>query len=75
MSFELLSFSGPDELARAAVREWLARIADPRPRFTVALSGGRIATNLFSATAKLARDIPAIHEVRFFWADERCVPP
>jgi 6-phosphogluconolactonase len=74
VSFELLSFSGPDELARAAARDWLARIADA-PQFTVALSGGRIATNLFSATAKLARDFPSIHKVQFFWADERCVPP
>ena len=75
MPFDLLSFSGPDELAHAAAREWLARIADARLQFTVALSGGRIATNLFSATAKLAREVPALHEVRFFWADERCVPP
>jgi 6-phosphogluconolactonase len=75
MPFELLSFSGPDELARAAARQWLARIGDARSQFTVALSGGRIATNLFSATAKLAGENLAIHTIQFFWADERCVSP
>jgi 6-phosphogluconolactonase len=75
MGFELVSFSGPDPLARAASGEWLAKVAEAAEPYIVALSGGRIAANLFSATAELARHNSSIRKVHFFWADERCVPP
>ena len=75
MGFELVSFSGPDPLARAASGEWLEAIRKASEPYLVALSGGRIATNLFTASAELACNDAAIHRVHFFWADERCVPP
>lgn len=77
--FELLSFASADDLARAAASAWLDEIeAADRAGQThcVALSGGRIAQNFFSATAAQAKArITSFDCVHFFWADERCVPP
>jgi 6-phosphogluconolactonase len=76
---ELLSFAGPDELARAAAGAWLDEIAAAgrtgRP-YCVALSGGRIAQKFFAAAAtSAAARKTSFDPVHFFWADERCVPP
>jgi 6-phosphogluconolactonase len=84
-NLELLRFSGPDELARAAAREWLAMLGVlhrdtscpqlSRPA-AVALSGGRIYKQFFNAVVELTREAKAdFAGVDFFWADERCVPP
>ena len=77
-NFELLSFFSPEELAEAAAQRWLATLqgaATEKP-YCVALSGGRIARQLFSAVVKQAKaqriKWDAVH---FFWGDERCVPP
>ena len=40
----------------------------------MALSGGRIARELFTAVTAQARPV-SFAGVHFFWADERCVPP
>lgn len=72
-------FESPDELARAAAKDWLEllqmlEVAGREP--TVALSGGRIARTFFDAAARLfAGHRELMHKVHFFWADERCVPP
>jgi 6-phosphogluconolactonase len=68
-NYELLSFPTPEALACAAAEQWCAQLA---PATTVALSGGRIATQFFGAVARLR---PQMDNVHFFWADERCVPP
>jgi 6-phosphogluconolactonase len=77
--FELISFAGPDELARAVAGAWLDEIAAAnravQPQ-SVALSGGRIALKFFAEVAKQAKAravSPGL--IHFFWADERCVPP
>jgi len=77
--FELVSFAGGDELAQAAARAWLEKVAAASRagrRHLVALSGGRIARRFFSAAAEQAK-VRAVSfaGVHFFWADERCVPP
>ncbi|MFM8470117.1 MAG: 6-phosphogluconolactonase, partial [Limisphaerales bacterium] len=42
----------------------------------VAVSGGRIAKDFFSAVARQAQARKqSLAHVHFFWADERCVPP
>jgi 6-phosphogluconolactonase len=76
---ELLSFTSPDDLARAAAGAWLNEIESASRNvqpYCVALSGGRITQKFFSATVAQAK---ARHVsfagVHFFWADERCVPP
>ena len=75
---ELQHFASADELAARVAADWLAAIrtaAEAGSRFTVALSGGRIAKTFLSATAHraLAEDVSFRH-VEFFWGDERCVP-
>jgi len=43
---------------------------------SVALSGGRIAKDFFSAVTRLTRKRgQSLAHFHFFWADERCVPP
>jgi 6-phosphogluconolactonase len=76
-TYELLSFPNSDALARAAAEQWCAQL---QTTTTVALSGGRIATQFFNAVAQLVLRKDELHEslthhVHFFWADERCVPP
>jgi 6-phosphogluconolactonase len=70
-------FTDASALAQHVARRWLGSEAT-RFRY-VALSGGRIARDLLTATAALAAaDADAarrIQETEFFWADERCVPP
>jgi 6-phosphogluconolactonase len=77
--FELASFANADELARAAASAWLdeIEIADrANEKFCVALSGGRIAQKFYAQTVEQAKERKiSFARVRFFWADERCVPP
>ena len=76
MAYELISFSDEAALAEAAAARWLDAIegAGDRP-FCVALSGGRITRRLFAAVVAQARlRKTEWGRVRFFWADERCVP-
>jgi 6-phosphogluconolactonase len=76
---ELLSFAGPDELARGVATAWLDKIADARragKKHCIALSGGRIAQKFFTSTVEQAgAGQISFDHVHFFWADERCVPP
>ena len=68
-------FASAQDLAVAAAEEFLGAKTDVSI-FTVALSGGRIAKDFFSAVARLARASgQSLAHVHFFWADERCVPP
>jgi 6-phosphogluconolactonase len=75
----LNSFANADELASCVANLWLDEIESANradKTHCVALSGGRIAHKLFSATVEraTARKI-SFERVHFFWADERCVPP
>src|SRR5262249_31146666 len=77
--FELISFPNSTALAQAVAGAWLETIQEcrqrGRPQF-VALSGGRIARDFFTATVEVARHRKAsLASVHFFWADERCVGP
>jgi 6-phosphogluconolactonase len=78
-NFDLLSFATADELAHAAAGAWLDEIAAANRAgkpYCVALSGGRIAQKFFTSIVEQAgaRKL-SFAPVRFFWADERCVPP
>jgi 6-phosphogluconolactonase len=75
-NFELKSFSGADELARAAAQDWLDLLDRTDGAHLVAVPGGRIAKNFFRAVAELAGPSSGpLQKADFFWADERCVPP
>ena len=77
--FEYLFFADPGELARAAANAWLDEIERANragKTHCVALSGGRIALDFFTAAVEQARRRSvSFDRVHFFWADERCVPP
>jgi 6-phosphogluconolactonase len=77
--FELLSFQDAEELARATAARWLKEIGAGNGTgvsYAVALAGGRIALQFFSAVAELAGAQGAsLQRVHFFWGDERCVSP
>lgn len=63
-------------LAAAAVAEALQKALDQRETVNLVLTGGRAAGPVYRELA--ARKIPAAADwdrVRFFWGDERCVPP
>lgn len=68
---ELVRFDSAEKLANAVAKEWLGEVART-PRQCCAFSGGRIAEKFFEALRALS---PALNNVHFFWADERCVPP
>ena len=78
-NFELISFASADELASRAAGAWLDEIEAANragKMHCVALSGGRIAPEFFTATVEQARVRKiSFARVHFFWADERCVPP
>lgn len=75
-NWELKPCADATALADLAVAEfigWAALSSEPK---TVAVSGGRIAKDFFSAVARQSKARgQSLAHVHFFWADERCVPP
>ena len=72
-------FETADELAGTVARNWLEQLRELKTAavtYLVALSGGRIAKQFFSAVARQAKAERGLFDtVHFFWGDERCVPP
>jgi 6-phosphogluconolactonase len=82
MSFKLVPFANPAELAKGAATNWLNDLRKrkhPEARYNVALSGGRITQTFFSEIVVLlgngSEAGKLFQNVHFYWADERCVPP
>ncbi len=79
MSFEIAVLPDPESLALAAADEFARSAADAirkRRLFRVALSGGSTPRALYRRlTRPPYRGAIAWDRVRFFWGDERCVPP
>ena len=77
--YKLDSYPTDDALARAAASAWLDEIeaaARAETTYSVALSGGRIVKKFYLAVmTEGARRKTSFKHVRFFWSDERCVPP
>jgi 6-phosphogluconolactonase len=77
-AFQLVQFQSEAELASAAASAWLDEIETANragKAHWVALSGGRIAPQLFASAAEQAKKRSvSLDHVHFFWADERCVP-
>ncbi len=70
------TFANANELAAAVAEQWIQFIRDENRPLSIALSGGRIARPLFSQiTRQTLRAQVDCSKLRFFWADERCVPP
>ncbi|MEI6673752.1 MAG: 6-phosphogluconolactonase [Verrucomicrobiota bacterium] len=77
--FKVVSYPTAAALAAAAAAAWLDAVAAARMAgrgFTVAVSGGRVLRRFLAESARLAAQYHVdFSHVRFFWADERCVPP
>ena len=70
------AFASANELAAAVAEQWIQFIRYENRPLSIALSGGRIARPLFSQIAQQTlRAQLDCSKLRFFWADERCVPP
>ncbi|MCS1411042.1 MAG: 6-phosphogluconolactonase [Verrucomicrobia subdivision 3 bacterium] len=68
-------FESADALAIAVAERWLEFVAGANRLLSVGLSGGRITERLFAQIASKALGAASVVEkLRFFWADERCVP-
>lgn len=75
---ELRRFPDAAALAAAVADDWIALAsAAPADRPQLfAVSGGRIAGDLFAAVAARGQGgVPGFTSAHWFWADERCVPP
>ena len=55
--------------------EWFKEIIDENDYITVALSGGSTPKSLFNYWSTLPSGEINWNKVKFFWGDERCVPP
>jgi 6-phosphogluconolactonase len=79
MGTEVRHFENATTLATAVAARWMDELIaqkNAQVPYSVALSGGRIAKNLFAEAARLAAARSYKFEgVHFFWGDERCVPP
>lgn len=69
------AFAAANELAAAVAEQWIQFVRYENRPLSIALSGGRIAGRLFSQIARQTlRAQLDCSRLRFFWADERCVP-
>jgi 6-phosphogluconolactonase len=70
-------YSGKDELAEKLARdfsEYVKRLTETADQVDIALSGGSTPNLFFRAMTALRPEIDW-ERVRFYWVDERCVPP
>jgi 6-phosphogluconolactonase len=70
-------YSGKDELAEKLARdftEYVKRLSEAVEKVDIALSGGSTPNLFFRAMTSLRPEIDW-GRVRFYWVDERCVPP
>lgn len=75
-NWELKSCANATALAEQCAAEFVGWAASSSAPKSVAISGGRIAKDFFSAVARQAKERgQSLAHVHFFWADERCVPP
>lgn len=69
-------FSTPTETAHALVKHILLLVAEKKGKpFHLALSGGSTPALLFDIWASHYRELTPWEQLRFYWVDERCVPP
>lgn len=67
-------FDTTNELNRSFT-DWLTERLTEKKELTIALSGGSTPKRLFDHWAKLPHGTIDWSKIKFFWGDERCVPP
>ncbi len=55
--------------------DWLMQLSQQHESLNIALSGGSTPKALFDELSKAYKDVIDWSRIRFFWGDERCVPP
>lgn len=69
-------YPNPTSTAHALIQRILSLLAErPDRPFHIALSGGSTPGLLFALWASHYRELTPWHQLRFYWVDERCVPP
>jgi 6-phosphogluconolactonase len=68
------TFPSTAELA-TAFANWLVEITAGKDSFSIALSGGRTPIYLFDQLVARYSDKIDWQKIKFYWGDERCVPP
>lgn len=71
---EIQIFNSLQEL-NESFTEWFKEISSSEKQITVALSGGSTPKSLFSYWSSLPEGEIDWAKIKFFWGDERCVPP
>ena len=71
---EIQIFNSLQEL-NESFTEWFKEISSSKNQITVALSGGTTPKSLFDYWSSLPKDEINWTKIKFFWGDERCVPP
>lgn len=75
-SWELKSCADATTVAEQCAADFISWATPTSAPKSVAISGGRIAKDFFSAVARQAmKRGQSLAHIHFFWADERCVPP
>src|SRR3712207_1429095 len=74
---KLHSYATPEATARALIRHILQLLdaADAQSTLNIALSGGSTPALMFRLWADEFGQTTSWQRLRFFWVDERCVPP
>lgn len=69
-------YATPADTAHALIRRILQLVEEKHgDSFNIALSGGSTPALMFDIWATEYRDMTPWKQLRFFWVDERCVPP
>jgi len=68
------TFPSTAELA-TAFANWLVEMTAGKASFSIALSGGRTPIYLFDQLVARYSDKIDWQKIKFYWGDERCVPP
>lgn len=64
-----------EELSEQFAQLLIEKVNNSKDDFNIALSGGSTPKNIFKYLAAQHHNTIRWHKVKFFWGDERCVPP
>jgi len=77
MNKEIKIFENTDELSEFLGNFWKEKIdrLEENKYYSIALSGGKTPIRIFDYLSENFRDKIKWNKIKFFWGDERCVPP
>ncbi|MBU0476291.1 MAG: 6-phosphogluconolactonase [Bacteroidetes bacterium] len=77
MNNEIKIFNNTDELSEYLGNFWKQKIDELESNkfYSIALSGGNTPIKIFNYLSENFRDKIDWNRIKFFWGDERCVPP